>query len=346
MKALAALLFIGLLLSVRADPIATDPVVIAHRGASGYLPEHTIEAYAMAYAMGADYLEPDLVLSADGHPVALHDLTLDAVSDVRDRFPGRGREDGQHYVVDFTLAELRQLRIHERIDPDTRRQRYAGRFPAHRGSFAVATFEEVIELVQGLNGVTGRRVGIYPEIKFDGFHEASGHDFVAIVMAILDRYGYRGADARCIIQSFEPAPLLRLREEFGSELPLVQLLGENPWGINDIDYDVMYSPEGLARIASYADGIGPPIGRILTGVDADGQPVLTPLVRDAKAVGLEVHAYTLRADRLPEGVDFATLLTWLVAQGGVDGVFTDHPDLAVAVVRRRAEALHKASVRP
>lgn len=315
------------------DPIVGDPIVIAHRGASGYLPEHTLVAYAMAYAQGADYLEPDLVLSSDGHPVALHDLTLEAVSDVRDRFPDRAREDGQFYVVDFTLAELRQLRIHERIEAATGEQRYPGRFAADLGHFQVVTLAELIELTQGLNAVTGRNVGIYPELKFNAFHEASGFDFVAIVMAVLDRYGYEGADARCIIQSFEPAPLIRLREEFGTELPLVQLLGENAWRMNDVDYDAMYTPEGLAAITGYADGIGPPITRILTGVDGDGRPATTSLVEDAKAVGLDVHPYTLRADSLSEGVDFETLFG-LLLKIGIDGIFTDHPDRAVAVLQQ------------
>lgn len=322
---------------IAADPIAGDPIVIAHRGASGYLPEHTLEAYALAYAQGADYLEPDLVLSADGRPVLLHDLTLDGVSDVRWRFPGRARDDGRHYVLDFTLAELRQLRIHERIEPDTGAQRYPGRFPADRGRFGVATLEELIELTQGLNAVTGRDVGIYPEIKFNAFHEAAGHDFLAIVMALLDRYGYRGADARCIMQSFEPAALMRLREEFATDLPLVQLLGENAWGMNDVDYDALYTPEGLARIASYADGVGMPISRILTGVDVEGRPVVARLLSDAKAEGLVVHAYTLRADSLPEGLDVETLLSLLFVEAGIDGVFTDHPDLAVAVMRSLRE---------
>ncbi len=337
MKTLAVTLLIWLAAAAAADPIAGDPIVIAHRGASGYLPEHTLAAYVMAYAQGADYLEPDLVLSADGHVVALHDLTLDAVSDVRVRFPGRVREDGQYYVVDFTLAELRQLRIHERIEPATGELRYPRRFPADRGSFAVVTLEELIDLTQGLNAVTGRNVGIYPELKFNAFHEAEGFDFVAILMAVLDRYGYQGADTRCIIQSFEPEPLMRLREEFASDLPLVQLLGENAWGMNDVDYDAMYTPEGLATIASYADGIGPPINRIFTGFGADGRAGISTLVRDAKAVGLEVHPYTLRVDSLPEGVDFETLLALLFAQVGVDGVFTDHPDRAVGVVRKLRE---------
>jgi glycerophosphoryl diester phosphodiesterase len=303
-----------------------DPLVIAHRGASGYLPEHTLAAYAMAYAQGADYLEPDVAVTADGQAVALHDLTLDAISDVRAVFPGRARDDGLNYVVDFTLAELRRLNLRERTDPDTGEMRHPARFPSDRGRFQVVTLEELIELVQGLNGSTGRRVGIYPELKAAAFHAAEGHDIVAIVLSTLERYGYRGPDDGCIVQSFESAPLMRLRREFDSRLPLVQLLGNDP---------SLYTVEALAAIAGYADGIGPPVDRIVTGFDADGAPVVSPLVRDAQALGLKVHPYTFRADASPPEVTFEVWLLLFLDEIGVDGVFTDHPDRAAAVVQLR-----------
>lgn len=333
--------FLSALCLILGVAAAADPVVIAHRGASGYLPEHTLAAYAMAYAQGADYLEPDLVLTADGHPVALHDLTLDATTDVRTRFPDRAREDGLHYVVDFTLAELRTLRVHERIEPDSGEMRYPLRFPARLGHFHIVTLEELLQLLAGLNHSTGREVGIYPEIKAYAFHAEEGQDFVAILLEILDRHGYAGPEARCIIQSFEPEPLIRLREEFGSELPLVQLLGENAWEMNEVDYDAMYTQRGLEEIARYADGIGPPLGRILTAGEGES-PRASSLLADAQALGLLVHPYTLRADVLPPGVDFDELLTLLFAELGVDGIFTDHPDRAVAV----RQQLQKASVTP
>jgi glycerophosphoryl diester phosphodiesterase len=303
---------------------AAAPLVIAHRGASGYLPEHTVAAYTLAHAQGADYLEPDITVTSDGHPVALHDLTLDAVSDVRAVFPRRARDDGLNYVVDFTLAELRRLNLHERIDPATGEMRYPGRFPAGRGRFQVMTLEELIELVQGLNRTTGRRVGIYPELKAAAFHAAEGHDIAAIVLTTLARYGYHGPDDGCIVQSFEPEPLMRLREEFGSRLPLVQLLGDDAR---------MYTTEGLAAIAAYADGIGPPVGRIVTGFGADDAPIVTSLVRRAQALGLKVHPYTFRADAVPPELTFEAWLALFLDEIGVDGVFTDHPDRAVEVMR-------------
>jgi glycerophosphoryl diester phosphodiesterase len=304
---------------------AADPLVIAHRGASGYLPEHTLAAYALAHGQGADYLEPDLVVTADGHPVALHDVYLDAVSDVRAVYPGRARGDGLNYVVDFTLDELRRLNLNERIDPYTGRVRYPQRFPPGRGRFQVVTLSELIELVQGLNRSTGRNVGIYPEIKSAAFHRAEGHDIAAIVLATLDRYGYAGPADGCIVQSFEPEPLIRLRSELGSRLPLVRLLG-------DAD-TAEYTVEGLTAIAGYADGIGPPVGRIVTGTDAGGAPSVTTLVRDAKALGLFVHTYTFRADATPEGYSFEAWLALFVHDIGVDGVFADHPDRAVGLLR-------------
>jgi len=311
---------------------ANASTVIAHRGASGYLPEHTLVAFAYAYAQGADYLEPDIVITRDGQAIALHDLYLDAVSDVRERFADRAREDGLNYVVDFTLEEIRSLRLHERIEPETGEQRYPDRFPADLGHFRVVTLAELIELTQGLNISTGRTVGIYPELKAAAFHEAEGHDITAIVLEILERYGYRSAEDPCLIQSFEPEPLRRLREEFGTGLRLVQLLGENDWEMNHVDYEPMYTPDGLATIAGYADGIGPPLIRILEGVDAGGAPRLSTLVSDAHAAGLVVHPYTFRADDLPEGVSLEQLLELFVHHIGVDGLFIDHPDRLVRLL--------------
>jgi len=307
-------------------------VVIAHRGASGYLPEHTLAAYAYAYALGADFIEPDIVLTSDGHPVALHDLALDATTDVPELFPGRARADGLHYALDFTLAELRQLRVLERVEIETGEPRYPARFPAGTGSFGIVTLAEVIALVQGLNTSTGRNVGVYPETKFPAFHADHGHDIAAIVAAELERHGYSERHDLAIIQSFDPEPLRRLREK-GVRLRLVQLLGENDWGMNDVDYAPMYTPEGLAEIVTFADGIGPPISRILLDAQADGTPDFSTLVADAQQVGLSVHPYTVRTDNLPHGLSVEELLYLLIEVQGVEGLFIDQPDAMVEYLR-------------
>lgn len=315
-----------------------DPLVIAHRGASGYLPEHTIPAFVLAYAQGADYLEPDVVLTRDGHPIVLHDLYLDAVTNVRDVFPGRARADGLSYAIDFTLDEIRRLNVNERVDPATGEPRYPGRFPPDSGRFEVVTLETLIELTQGLNRTTGRAVGIYPELKGPSFHASHGQDIAAVVLGTVERYGYHEREDLCIIQSFEPEPLIRLRRDLGTRLRLVQLLGENEWEEAPVDYEPMYTAAGLARIAGYADGIGPPLNRLVDGVDEDGQMRFSSLLDDAQRANLAVHPYTFRADQLPNFMpaeaNFDDLLKAFFARG-IDGLFIDHPDRAVRMLRER-----------
>jgi len=314
-------------LPAAAEPPAMPPdrpTVIAHRGASGYLPEHTLPAKALAHAQGADFLEQDVVMTKDGVPVVLHDTTLDAVSDVAEKFPGRARADGKHHCTDFTLAELRTLSLTERLDPATGRQTYAGRFPHGRSRFGIVTLEEELEFVAGLNASTGRTVGIYPEIKSPAWHRAEGQDPSRAVVAILHRHGYATKDAPCFIQCFEADEVKRIRRELGWEGRLVQLVGGR-------DQDALVTPEGLARVAEVADGIGPPIERIL---DPAGQP--TDLVARAHAAGLVVHPYTLRRDRLPPWASSFDMLQGALFAAGVDGAFSDFPDLTVAWLRREA----------
>lgn len=304
-------------------------VVIAHRGAPAYLPEHTLEGYAMAYGMGAHFIEPDLMLTADGVPIALHDRTLDATTDVAEVFPDRARSDGRFYAIDFTLDEIKRLSVIERVHPDTRQPAFEGRFPNRHRSlvFRVPTLAEVIELVQGLNAATGREVGLYPEIKSSAWHAEQGFDFERTVLDVLAAYGHTGAEDPVIVQSFEPESLLRLRE-LGSELRLVQLISGSSV------YDGMVTPEGLDRVASYANGIGPSMTRIIapdgTWVDDNA------LVRGAHRRGLVVHPYTMRADQLPGYVDgFEALLELFLFEAGVDGVFTDHTDLVIRFLQER-----------
>ncbi len=325
-------MWLGAALAMAADSPArqSEKVVIAHRGASAYLPEHTLEAYAMAYGQGAHYIEPDLVLTKDGVPIALHDITLDATTDVAEVFPGRTRPNGRHYAADFTLEEIKTLRVRERVRPGTNELVYPGRFPNTHAAlvFRVPTLAELIELVQGLNHSTGRTVGIYPELKTPGWHAAEGHDFERALLDVLAKYGYRSKTDPVIIQSFEAASLLRLRE-LGGELRLVQLIGGGRAA------DAMVTAEGLDRIAAYADGIGPALGRLL---DREGNAVDdNALVTGAHARGMVVHPWTLRADALPP---YAPSFEWLVERLlfdlGADGAFTDHPDLMVKALAGRA----------
>lgn len=322
-----------------ATSMADDaPIVIAHRGASGYLPEHTLPAKALAYGMGADYLEQDVVLTRDGVPIVLHDIHLDSVTDVADRFPDRKRDDGRYYAIDFTLEEVRMLRVSERFHWRSREAAFPGRFPLGRSRFEVPTLREEIEFIQGLNRSTGRTVGIYPEIKSPAWHRREGQDISRIVLGVLAEYGYASRDDRVYVQCFDGAETRRLREDLGCQLKLIQLIGENDWGESDSDYDEMRSAAGLDAIAEYADGIGPWLQHVCRDFEAEGGPTVTPLVRLAHERSLEVHPYTVRNDDLPAGVSHIdALLESLYVTAGADGLFTDHPDLAVEFLKRRSD---------
>lgn len=333
-KAMVA--FCGALVMAAPSPgtAAADKLVIAHRGASGYLPEHTLAAKAAAHAMGADYIEQDVVLSKDGVPVVLHDIHIDTVTDVAETFPDRARADGRFYAIDFTLDELKSLSVMERADEDGG-QAFPGRFPRGASSFQIPTLAEELELIRGMNLSTGREAGVYPEIKKPAWHRAQGQDISAIVLAVLAEYGYADQDDLIYLQCFDWNETRRIRGELGYSGKLIQLLGENRWHeAPDVDYDVLRTKEGLAEIARIADGIGPSTSHIVTGADASGAIQMSDLVENAHALGLAVHPYTFRADALPDyASSFDDLLRIFLVEAGGDGVFTDFPDRAVAFLR-------------
>src|SRR5690606_5773798 len=315
--------------STSATAADTRGVVIAHRGASGYLPEHTLASKAMAYAMGADFLEQDVVMTRDDQLVVMHDITLDRTTDVATRFPGRYREDGLHYVVDFTLSEIQSLEVSEGSQQvgNTREAIDPARFPVGQSTFRIHTLAQEIELIQGLNLSTGADVGIYPEIKSPAFFHAEGKDLSTAVIAVLRDYGYTTRDDRVFVQTFDFEELKRLRHEvmpaLGVELKLVQLLdggADNAW---------MQSVEGIREIARHADGLGPEKGMIIAYNAPFHDLRISDLVSHAHEQGLQVHPYTFRLDEgqvPPYARDFDHLLALFYEQAGVDGVFTDFPD--------------------
>jgi len=331
--------FIRLACALLAMPAAlalaqSTPLVIAHRGASGYLPEHTLAAKALAHGQGADFLEQDLVLSRDGVPIVLHDIHLDTVTDVARCFPDRKRSDGRYYALDFTVAELKQLQVSERFNPATGRAVFPGRFPLARASFQLSTLEEELQLIQGLNQSTGRIAGIYPELKQPTWHRAQGFDLSRQVLPILERYGYASREAPCFVQCFELSEIRRLRGELGWVGRLVMLIEASSTGDDGTDYEALCLPSGLLTLARLVDGIGPPIGRIATW-DAGGSIRVTSLVSDAHQAGLLVHPYTLRIDQLPDGcTSTGDLHRALFHDAGVDGAFTDFPDITAAWLKR------------
>lgn len=297
------------------------PLVIAHRGASGYRPEHTLEAYALAIDMGADVVEPDLVFSKDGVLVARHDRYLSTTTDVADHaeFAARKRANDDPadapredwWVEDFTLAELKTLRA---------RQPFAGRSKEFDGRFEIPTFDEMLALVTAKAKAAGRPVGVYPETKHPEFYRAKGYDFEAPLLKALENF-----DAGPVfIQSFEPEILKRLRDK--TDAKLVQLVYEaSPGAGPNIP---------LEAIAEYADGVGPakdlamPFGDSRKG-----------FVARAHRLGLFVHPWTMRTDQPNEKIGMAAPFESRRIENefraffaeGVDGVFTDFPDAAARV---------------
>jgi glycerophosphoryl diester phosphodiesterase len=341
-RSLLTRIFLAVLaLAVATPALADTPIIIAHRGASGDRPEHTLAAYELGIDQGADYIEPDLVVTKDGVLVARHETEISETTDVaaREEFADRRRSktvDGQlisgFFAEDFTLAELRTLRAKERI-PGLRPQN--ARFD---GLYQIPTLEEIVSLVRAKETEVERQIGIYPELKHSEFLlQEEGIDTVDLLLLELKRLGVTAEDP-VFIQSFEVGPLQRLNQR--SAFRLVQLVSAEggPADEPEMRYADMVTPSGLAEIATYADAVGANIGMVL---DAAG--LATPLIADAQAAGLLVHAWTLRKENafLPAalrigdseaGTGNSAALFALLRKAGVEGVFTDDPALAVAAL--------------
>ena len=310
------------------------PLVIAHRGACGYLPEHSFAAKAYAHAVGADYLEQDVVLTRDDVPVVFHDLILEEVTDVAQAFPQRARPDGHWYVIDFSYAELQQLALHDRVEPATGAASWPRRF-GERLPFRIHSLAEELTLLRGLNRATGRHTGIYTEVKSPAWHRSEGKDLAPLVLGVLADFGYRSAADNAWLQCFDHAEVVRIRTELHSQLRLVQLIGENSWNEATTDYERLRTPAGLAEVARHAQGIGPWIPQVVTWPAPAAAPRVTPLVAAAHAAGLAVHAYTFRIDQLPENAPDATATQQALFElAGIDGLFSDFPDLTRAFLAR------------
>jgi glycerophosphoryl diester phosphodiesterase len=338
------------------------PLVIGHRGASGYRPEHTLAAYELAARLGADYIEPDLVPTKDGVLVARHENEISGTTDVaaRPEFAARKTTktvDGVPltgwFTEDFTLAELKTLRAVERI-PALR-----PRNTLYNGRYQVPTLREVIDLARRLSAELYREIGIYPETKHPTYFRSIGLPLEPALVQTLTSNGLNRPDARVFVQSFEVGNLRTLRSQLW--VPLVQLISGSgaPYDFvvagDPRTYDDLITPAGLREIASYADGIGPDKNRIVPR-DADGflRPP-TSLVGDAHAAGLVVHPYTFRnentflpanyrvgADPAAYGNAFAEYELFFGL--GVDGLFSDNPDTAVEA-RAAADRSRHDSVR-
>ncbi|XP_035430061.2 uncharacterized protein LOC118262640 [Spodoptera frugiperda] len=329
------------------DSELCHPLLIAHRGASGYVPEHTLGAYALAASMGSDYLEPDVVMTKDGHIIARHDNELGLTTNVAEHpeFASRyrtqmvdGRQVSGWFTEDFTLAEIKTLRAIERI-PEIR--------PGNTrmdGAFDVPTMQEIIDLTKGLEVSLNRRIGIYPEIKHGTHFQRLGLAMERPLVDLLHKNGYTRPESLIYIQSFEVSNLKELKNM--TDLRLIQLFAGNsalpPFDQyvqgTGLTYAQMATPEGLREIATYAYAVGPDKGYIIPR-NADqtlGTP--TSFVQDAHAAGLKVHPYTFRSENVYLPAEYRSADPSPAALGdaageyraflaaGIDGLFTDHPD--------------------
>ncbi len=339
-RGLARITLFLLMSLIPLSVVQAEPILIAHRGASGERPEHTLAAYERAIDQGADFIEPDLVLTKDGVLVARHENEISGTTDVADHPEFADRKttktiDGVAmagwFTEDFTLAELRTLRARERLS-------YVR--PANRrfdDLYLIPTFEEILKLVRAKEAEAGRRIGLYPETKHPSYFAGIGLPHQAALLDLLGRYGYQTEADPVFIQSFEVSNLKALRA--ASRLRLIQLVDAEggPADLPGTTYADMLTVQGLTDIATYADGVGPSAALIIA---PEGPTALVGRAHDA---GLQVHVWTLRMENSflppqyqrtddPQGRgDFAS---WVraIAATGVDGIFSDFPGQAKAAL--------------
>ena len=342
-------LFIIVALLFGVTQAVAKPILIAHRGASGDRPEHTLAAYTLAIEQGADFIEPDLVLTKDGVLVARHENEISETTDIASRSEFSARKatkiiDGQSFTgwftEDLTLAELKTLRAKERL-PQLRPAN-----TAYDGQFEVPTFDEVLALAAEATKRTGRVIGVYPETKHPSYFRSIGLPHEAPLLAALDRFGHREAKAPVFIQSFEVSNLQALAKK--TKVRLVQLMDAEGGPADDAKatYAGMASAKGLKAIARYAQGVGPNKGLIIprTADGTLGKP--TRFVANAHAAGLKVHPWTFRAENyfLPTGLkssddprargNLAAEISAFLAMG-IDGYFSDNVAEARAAMDRQ-----------
>lgn len=355
----AAALLTGPRMANAAEPAFKSPLIIGHRGAPGYMPEHTIGSYETAIRLGADFIEPDVVATKDGHLVVRHDPVLADSTDIlaHPEFASRKRtikfqgfEITDFFVCDFTLAEIKTLRA-KQVMPQ--------RDHSHDGQYEILTLQEMLDVAQQGGKRAGRVVGVYPEIKLPSFHQSVGLPIEDKLLEVLKKAGYTGAASPVYIQSFETANLKYLKTK--TDIRLMQLVGGDTdpatgemvfKAPNDRPYDWtlagragtyadLLTPQGLDEVATYASVVAPTKRYLLSfKTDASGTsvPVTHPeIIENAHKRSLKVHIWTMRDDQpfldpyykgdaVAEYLDFFKL--------GVDGLFSDFADTAVKARER------------
>lgn len=344
-------LCLALCLGSQAMAEMNEKIIIAHRGASGYLPEHTLVSKALAVGQQADFVEQDLAMTKDDHLVVIHDPYLDGLTNVADVFPERKR-NGHFYVMDFTLEEIRSLKMTEnfKIEQGKAQLVYPGRFPLWTPSFEIHTFEEELQFIQGLEKTTGRKIGIYPEIKAPWLHHQAGKDIATATLKMLKKYGYDSKEDLVYLQTFDFNELKRIKTELlaqqDMDIKLVQLIAYTDWHETEeknakgewvnYDYDWMFKPNAMQEVAKYADGVGPGWYMLVDDKQSKkGDIRYTPLVKELQKTKLDIHPYTVRKDALPAFFDNVDqMYDALLNHAGATGIFTDFPDTGVEFLKQ------------
>jgi glycerophosphoryl diester phosphodiesterase len=333
----ATLIFLTGVESINSSSV----VVIGHRGASGYLPEHTLPSKALAYGQGVDYLEQDVVLSKDNVPIVIHDIYLDEVSNVASVFPTRNRSDGRFYVIDFTVDDIKKLRASERFNRQTGKPVFPKRFPLNQSTFHLVTLAEELEFIDGLNKANldnNRRVGAYVEIKDPAFHITENRSNISeIVLNVLRKYNYTKRTDNVFLQCFDVEELQQIRLHLKSDLKLVALLTENRYRseYSKTDYTYWTSEIGVEDMSTFVDGIGPHYSQLFVqGTTLEP----SKLFNEARKYNLFIHPYTFRRDVDTQPfVSFDVMLEFFIDTLKVDGLFIDQPDIAVEYIQSRQE---------
>lgn len=311
---------------------SSGPMIIAHRGASGQLPEHTLEAFSLAYGQGADFLEPDLVLTKDGVPIILHDIYLESTTNVDVLYPMKKRLDGHYYAIDFTLDEIKSLSVGERNNPETKEAIFPSRFPAGFYIFKIPTFEEFLILVEGLNKSKQKKIGIYPEIKRPKFHRENGLDITKIVYELIRTHGYEEKTHQIYIQSFDFNCLKRLKNQFTTKIPLIFLINKESIRMLELSHENYH--EKLETIKEYATGLGCSIDTLVEKISHNHWQA-SKFMKITKKMNFKIHAYTLRADKLPEKFQsYNELVLVLSKKIKVDGIFTDFTEKTKKILNK------------
>ncbi len=334
------------------------PIIIAHRGASGYRPEHTLESYKLGIEMGADFIEPDLVMTKDGVLIARHENEISTTTNVADHplFASRKTtktiEEKTHtgwFTEDFTLAELKTLKAKERL-PDLRPKN-----TLFDNKLDILTLEEIVVFVRQQSNLNKRKIGLYIELKHPTYFSDIGLPMEDNFLSILEKndLNSQAANVPIFIQCFWPQTLRKIRDK--TPLPLILLLATTPpdhsvlEALNLSKWEEILEPNHLKFISNFCDGIGPDLSLIFPTTTDTTHPTESKLIQNAHAENLKVHVWTLRAEnamiphKYRDGLESdannassfgnLTILTQDLVNAGIDGIFTDHTDIVFKALK-------------